>query len=103
VAAEHTYTLLIALQVDDAASYARYRQHMTPLLHAQGGDFGVDLEVSRVYKAPEGGPLNRVFTIGFPSQAASDRFFADPAYLAIRAEHFEPAVSRVLTVASWGR
>ena len=101
MAAEHRYMLLIALQIDDAASYVRYREHMTPLLHAQGGDFGVDLEVSRVYKAPEGGPLNRVFTIGFPSREASDRFFADPAYLEVRARHFEPAVSRVLTVAKW--
>lgn len=95
------YTCLIGLQVDDAARYAEYRAGMTPLLHAHGGAFGVDLEVSRVLKSAADGPLNRVFTITFPTRDAWERFFADADYLAVRARHFEPAVSRVCTLAEW--
>jgi uncharacterized protein (DUF1330 family) len=96
------FTRLYGLQVEDQQAYVRYRARMMPLLHAHGGGFGIDLEVSRVLKAPEEGALNRVFSIGFPSRAASAAFFADPAYLAVRSEHFEPAVSRVLLLAEWG-
>ena len=95
------YTRLLGLQVDDAARYAEYRAGMTPLLHAHGGDFGVDLEVARVLKSPADGPLNRVFTIGFPSREAFARFFADADYLAVRKKYFEPAVSRVCVLAEW--
>jgi uncharacterized protein (DUF1330 family) len=102
VAAEsRRYTLLRGLQVDDQQSYSEYRARMTPLLHAQGGAFGIDLEVARVLKSPADGPLNRVFTIVFPSREVKDRFFADPAYRAIRAQYFEPAVSRVALLGEW--
>jgi uncharacterized protein (DUF1330 family) len=96
------YNRLLALQVDDPRSYAEYRARMTPLLHAAGGAFGLDLEVARVLKSPVEGAFNRVFTLGFPSRAASAAFFADPAYLAVRAKYFEPAVSRFATLAEWG-
>lgn len=96
------FNRLMALQVDDQRLYTEYRAKMTPLLLASGGAFGVDLEVSRVLKAPVQGAFNRVFSIGFPSRAASAAFFADPAYLAVRAQYFEPAVSRVATLAEWG-
>lgn len=96
------FTRLLGLMVDDAARYAEYRAGMTPILHAHGGAFGLDLEVSRVLKSPAEGPINRVFSIGFPSREAYARFFADPAYLAVRAQHFEPAVSRVFILAEWG-
>jgi uncharacterized protein (DUF1330 family) len=96
------YVRLMGLQVDDQAAYAKYRAGITPFLHAHGGAFGVDLEVSRVLKSAAEGPMNRVFTIGFPSREASDRFHADPAYRAVRAQHFEPAVSRASILAEWG-
>lgn len=102
VAGPGRFNRLIALQVDDQGSYAEYRARMTPLLHAAGGAFGVDLEVARVLKAPVEGSFNRVFSIGFPSRTASAAIFLDPAYLAVRAEYFEPAVSRVATLAEWG-
>jgi uncharacterized protein (DUF1330 family) len=95
------YTRLIGLMVEDAPSYSEYRRHMLPLLHQRGGAFGLDLEVSRVLLAPEPGPMNRVFTLTFPSRQACDELFADPAYLAVRDLHFEPAVSRVLQLAHW--
>ena len=94
------YTQMIGLWVRDQAGYAEYRANMTPILHRYGGEFGTDLEVSRVLK-PAGEELNRIFTIGFPSRAVRDAFFADPAYLAVRAQHFEPAVSRVTRLGEW--
>jgi uncharacterized protein (DUF1330 family) len=100
------FTQLIGLMVDDAARYAEYRAGMTPILHAHGGAFGLDLEVARVLKLPVestvDGAINRVFSIGFPSREAHARFFADAGYLAVRARHFEPAVSRVFILAEWG-
>ncbi len=96
------FTQLLGLMVNDAARYAEYRAGMTPILHAHGGAFGLDLEVARVLKSPAEGLINRVFSIGFPSREAHARFFADAAYLAVRAQHFEPAVSRVFILAEWG-
>jgi uncharacterized protein (DUF1330 family) len=96
------FTQLIGLMVDDAARYTEYRARMTPILHAHGGAFGLDLEVARVLKLPAEGAINRVFSIGFPSRAAHARFFADAGYLAVREQYFEPAVSRVFVLAEWG-
>lgn len=96
-------TRLYGLEVKDAARYAEYRARMTPILHAHGGAFELDLEVSRVLAGPPEAlaSVNRVFSIGFSSRAASDRFFADAAYRAVRREWFEPAVGRVVTLAEW--
>ena len=87
------YVLLFALEVADDASYARYREAMTPILASYGGRFGVDFVVSRVLRGP--GRVNRVFTMLFPDRAAKERFFADAAYQAVRSAHFEPAVAAV--------
>jgi uncharacterized protein (DUF1330 family) len=87
------YVLLFALEVADDASYARYREGMTPILATYGGSFGVDLIVSRVLRGPE--RVNRVFTMLFPDRASKESFFADAAYLAVRSAHFEPAVVAV--------
>lgn len=95
------FTQLLGLMVEDAARYAEYRAGMTPILHAHGGDFGVDLEVARVLKAPAPGQINRLFSIGFPSRDAHARFFADAEYLAVRAKFFEPAVSRIWVLGEW--
>lgn len=87
--------ILIGLEVLDEASYAEYRARMTPLLHAHGGSFGVDVRVAEVLKSPEPGAFNRLFTIRFPTVAAHDSFFENAEYLAIRREWFEPSVGRV--------
>lgn len=82
--------LLVGLTVKDEAGYAAYRAAMTPLLEARGGSFGVDVRVAEVLR---GAPaINRLFTVRFPSAAARDAFFADPAYLEVRARLFEPSV-----------
>ncbi|HWO11652.1 MAG TPA: DUF1330 domain-containing protein [Polyangiaceae bacterium] len=105
VAEADKFTQLMGLEVKDPARYAEYRARMTPILHAYGGAFGIDLEVSRVLKGPPEAAsnpgVNRVFSIEFPSRATRDRFFADVAYRAVRSEWFEPAVGRVVTLAQW--
>jgi hypothetical protein len=45
--------------------------------------------------APEPKPINRLFTIRFPSLAQRDAFFTNPVYLAVRKRYFEPAVSAI--------
>jgi uncharacterized protein (DUF1330 family) len=85
------HEILVGLHVTDDESYDRYRAAMTPLLEARGGFFRVDYRVAEVLKGEEG--VNRVFIISFPDEATKDAFFADPAYVAARAEHFEPAVA----------
>src|SRR6476619_5646620 len=42
------YVVVYGAQVDDPATYGRYRAAMTPILHAHGGNFRYDFEVSRV-------------------------------------------------------
>ncbi|KYF58934.1 hypothetical protein BE08_35350 [Sorangium cellulosum] len=90
------HVLLMGLQVTDEAAYASYRARMTPILTTYGGAFGHDFVVARVLKGDE--RINRVFTILFPDRATRERFFADPAYRAARAEHFEPAVAAVIVL-----
>jgi len=104
VAAEaDKFTILVGLEVKEPARYAEYRARMTPLLHALGGAFGIDLEVSRVLKGPSDAAhrVNRVFSIEFPSRAVRDQFFADAAYRAVRSEWFEPAVEHVVRLGEW--
>ena len=95
------YVQLFGLEVRDPARYAEYRARMTPLLHAHGGAFGIDLEVSRVLLGPAHAALNRVFWIQFASREASAAFFADPSYLAVRCEWFEGAVGTLVRLAEW--
>jgi uncharacterized protein (DUF1330 family) len=87
--------ILIGLHVTDQERYAEYRKHMSPLLEAHGGQFVVDVLVAEVLRAPGSTPINRLFTIRFPSQAQHDAFFADPDYVAVRAQYFEPSVGAV--------
>lgn len=94
------HVALVGLEITDAAAYARYRAGMAPILARHGGDFGVDLEIAAVLKGPHP-RLNRVFTIRFPDRARRQAFFADPAYLAVRAAHFEPAVAATVILAEF--
>lgn len=87
--------ILVGLQVTDQAQYAQYRQHMLPLLEAHGGRFVLDVHVAEVLRAPEPKPINRLFTLRFPSLADYEAFFADPDYLAVRKRYFEPSVAAV--------
>lgn len=97
------HEILVGLHVTDDASYARYRAEMTPLLHARGGGFAWDFHVREQLTPELDPPINRLFVIHFPDVAAKQAFFADAAYLAVRAEHFEPAVSAVHELGAWER
>lgn len=88
------HALLMALEVADQASYARYRQEMAPLLAEHGGRFVHDFVVAEVLLGARAG-VNRVFTIAFPDREARERFFSDPRYVAVRARWFAPAVRSV--------
>jgi uncharacterized protein (DUF1330 family) len=87
------FEILVGLQVTNDAAYAQYRTHMLPLLQAHGGAFGVDVRVSEVLKSPESKPINRLFTIRFPSVEQHDAFFANSEYKAVRALYLEPSVA----------
>lgn len=101
MAAEARHVTLYGLLVRDPEGYARYRGAMEPILHAYGGRFGYDLEVSAVLRSEVETPMNRVFTIAFPDEAAKVRFFEDPDYRVVRRTHFEGAVESVAELASF--
>ncbi len=95
------YVNLVALVVTDYAAYDRYRAAMAPILESYGGSFGYDLRVSEVLKSPTRRDLNRVFTLQFPDRAAKDRFFSDPSYKSVKAEHFTAAVAHAEIVSEF--
>jgi uncharacterized protein (DUF1330 family) len=95
------YVLLIGLEVTDDERYSRYRAAMRPILDEYGGAFGCDLVVARVLLPADEPRLNRVFTISFRDRTARERFFVDERYQAVRAEHFAPAVAKVVTLGEY--
>jgi uncharacterized protein (DUF1330 family) len=90
----------IGLEVLDDTLYSQYRAEMTPLLEAAGGRFILDVRVSEVLRGPDGARFNRLFTLRFPSESDSIRFFADPGYLAIRERLFTRSVGQVHLLAA---
>jgi uncharacterized protein (DUF1330 family) len=95
------YVRAVGLQVAGEAGYRRYREAIAPLLRQHGGGFRYDFVVSRVLISETEQPINRVFLISFGDRANADAFFADPAYIAIRRELFEPAVTAFTQLAAW--
>lgn len=94
---------LVGLEVVDEHGYQAYRDAMTPLLHAVGGSFGYDFRIGEVLKSATPEPINRVFTLCFPSREIMDAFFADPRYLEIRKQHFDRSVGAVTRIAAYER
>lgn len=87
------YVHWVAMEITDQDGYTRYRDSMRRILRSFGGRFLFDAHASQILV---GDPAaNRVFALAFPSEEASDRFFADPAYAAVRAEHFDGSVGAV--------
>jgi len=97
------YELLVALHVTDDAGYQRYRDAMAPLLAARGGGFRYDFAVAKTLQSASDHPINRVFAIWFASKAEKEAFYADPAYLAIKAKHFAPSVAGRTVIAAYER
>ena len=92
---------LVGLNVVDDEAYQSYRDEMTPLLRRYEGGFGYDFKVAEVLRAETEAPINRVFTIYFPSDEASKAFFSDVAYLKIKARFFETAVADTTIIATY--
>jgi uncharacterized protein (DUF1330 family) len=101
MAAEQRHVQIYGLNVIDDEQYARYRAAMAPMLREHGGSFGYDFVVSKVLKSESDAAINRVFSIAFPDQASATRFFADPAYLQVRARLFSGSVAAVTKIAGF--
>ena len=97
------YETIVAMNVTDEDGYRRYRAAMLPILESYGGGFRHDFFVSRVLKTDAPHPVTRIFAIYFPDEAASEAFFEDPAYKAVRARHFEASVNGFTEIASYVR
>lgn len=96
-----THEALVALYVTDEEGYQRYRDGMTPILASHGGRFRWDFRISEVLKSDGEERLNRLFILSFPDAETKNAFFSDPAYLAVRAEHFDRSVGAVERIAEY--
>lgn len=97
------YEILVGVNVVDEAGYQAYREGMTPILETYGGGFSNDFRVSEVLKAESGNPINRIFTIYFESQSASQAFFANEDYARVKQAHFENSVTVTTIIAGYER
>ena len=95
------HTLLIGLKIGDPEGYRRYREAMTPILERHGGRFGYDFVVAEVLRSEVDAPIDRVFTMVFPSREVRSAFFADPSYRRVRETWFEPSVLHVTQLAEF--
>lgn len=95
------HELLVGLTVTDEEGYARYRAAMTPLLHAHGGGIRYDFTIAKILKSASDHPINRLFVLRFPSRGHREEFFANPAYQAIKAEHFANSVAATTILAAY--
>lgn len=98
------YEMLVGVSVTDRRVYEEYRSEIRPLLEAAGAAFRFDCEVSRVLKGEDAvSEVNRLFVLGFPSRAAKEAFFGDPAYREIRARLFEKSVQKMVVLAEYSQ
>lgn len=97
------YERLVGLRISDDAAYTAYRSAMRPILARYGGGFGLDVRVAEVLLAAGNAQFDRLFTIHFPSRAASDAFFTDEEYVAVRNEHFAPSVAATFVLGAYER
>ena len=97
------FETLVGLDVADEEAYAAYRAEMTPILESYGGSFRFDATIAKTLRSELPHAVNRLFVIGFPDASTRDRFFADPAYLRVKAARFAPAVRHVAVLAEYVR
>jgi uncharacterized protein (DUF1330 family) len=88
-----TYERVMGLHVTDDDEYQRYREGMEPILNSIGGAFGYDFKIEEVLRSKVDSPINRVFTIEFPSREEMESFFCRPDYLEIQERHFKNSVA----------
>ena len=95
--------MLVGLNVVYDEAYQSYRDEMMPILKRYGGGFGYDFRVSEVLKSETDAPINRVFTIYFPSKDSMDSFFSNDQYLKIKQQYFEKSVADTTVIATYER
>jgi uncharacterized protein (DUF1330 family) len=95
------HEILVGLHVTDNESYSNYRSAMTPLLNSVNGAFRYDFTIAETLVDDSTPPINRLFVISFPDQAAKEALFADPTYLAAKAKHFDSSVDMVNIMATY--
>jgi len=93
-----SFERVMGLEVVDEMVYQQYRENMIPILNDFGGSFGYDFIVSDVLKSKTDDPINRVFTIDFPSREMMDQFFSDSSYLEVKNKYFNRSVKSVTTI-----
>jgi uncharacterized protein (DUF1330 family) len=93
-----SFERIMGLEIIDDEVYQQYRENMIPILNHFGGSFGFDFKVSDVLKSKTEDPINRVFTIDFPSRVMMDDFFSDPSYLEVKNKYFKHSVKSVTTI-----
>lgn len=84
---------IMGLNVTDDIEYQKYREAMTPILKSFGGAFGFDFRVSEVLLSKSDDPINRVFTIDFPSRQTMEEFFSCPDYVAVQNKHLKHSIN----------
>jgi uncharacterized protein (DUF1330 family) len=97
------YDMLIALTVSDHASYSRYREAISPFLARHQAHFRYDFGVSDVLSTEGDGSINRAFVLSFPDRRRKDAFWADPEYLAAKAQLFERCVRTFTLISEYER
>jgi uncharacterized protein (DUF1330 family) len=97
------FEMLVGLQVRDADLYRNYREAMDPILQKYGGRFGYDFWISETLKSETPEPLNRVFTITFPTKDMMDNFFSDPDYLQVKNQFFKASVQATTIISQYER
>ncbi len=95
------YERVVGLEVIDDIQYSLYRENMKPILSQYDGGFGYDFKISEVLKSEVESSINRVFTIYFPSEQASNNFFKDPQYLRVKEKFFAESVNSTTTIAQY--
>jgi uncharacterized protein (DUF1330 family) len=88
----------MGLHVTDDEEYQKYREGMLPILGSFGGSFGFDFKISEVLKSKTENPINRVFTIDFPSKEVMEAFFSDSSYIEVKNRYFQTSVGSVTII-----
>lgn len=95
------YEMLLGMNIINDDKYTEYRTAMTPILTACGGSFGYDFKVSEVLISATPEPINRVFTIRFPSLEVKDAFFSNADYLQIKEDYFNVSVMDITLISAY--
>ncbi|NRB40639.1 MAG: DUF1330 domain-containing protein [Pseudomonadales bacterium] len=94
-----SYERIMGLNVTDDVMYQQYRDAMLPILHRYGGDFGFDFKIAEVLKSKTPEPINRVFTLAFPSESVMAAFFSDADYLIAKKQYLDKSVNAKTVIA----